>query len=130
MKAKTMTMTILPTNNEAWGFWGTIGSHADQSEAWTLATAAIVKATGCAPEAIREFLDSRHGRHFADDVANGLFASLGLPAAIDAAVLADWSRLPIAVAVPRPGLLPGLLAQAEPQLTAFIASLSPPGPAP
>ncbi len=86
MKAKTMTMTILPTNNEAWGFWGTIGSHADQSEAWTLATAAIVKATGCAPEAIREFLDSRHGRHFADDVANGLFASLGLPAAIDAAV--------------------------------------------
>ena len=49
---------------------------------------------------------------------------------VDAAVLVDWSRLPIAVAVPRPGLLPGLLAQAEPQPTAFIASLNPPGPAP
>ena len=49
---------------------------------------------------------------------------------VDAAVLVGWSRLPIAVAAPRPGLLPGLLAQAEPQLTAFLDSLSPPGPAP
>ena len=81
-----MTTTILPTNNQAWGFWGTIGSHADQSEAWTLATAAIAKSTGCAPEAVRDFLDSRHGRHFADDVANGAFAGLALAAAIDAAV--------------------------------------------
>jgi len=81
-----MTTTILPTNNQAWGFWGTIGSHADQSEAWTLATAAIVKATGCAPEAVRDFLDSRHGRHFADEVANGLFAGLSLHAASVAAV--------------------------------------------
>jgi hypothetical protein len=32
------------------------------------------------------FLPSRHGRHFADDVANGLFAGLSLHAAIDAAV--------------------------------------------
>lgn len=86
MKAKTMTMTILPTNNQAWGFWGSIGHHADQSEAWALATTAIGTVTGCAPEAVRDFLDSRHGRHFADDVANGLFAGLGLPAAIDAAV--------------------------------------------
>ncbi|MBK8174794.1 MAG: hypothetical protein IPK66_05845 [Rhodospirillales bacterium] len=81
-----MTTTILPTNYQARGFWGTIGSHADQSEAWTLAMAAIAKATGCAPEAVRDFLDSRHGRHFADDVANGLFAGLGLSAAIDATV--------------------------------------------
>lgn len=46
---------------------------------------------------------------------------------VDAAIFVGWSRLPIAVAVPRPGLLPGLLAQAEPQWTAFIASLSQPG---
>ncbi len=81
-----MSTTILPTSNQAWGFWGSIGSHADQSEAWTLATAAIVKATGCPAEAVRDFLDSRHGRHFADEVANGLFAGLSLHAAIDAAV--------------------------------------------
>ena len=47
---------------------------------------AIGTATGCEAEAVRDFLDSRHGRHFADDVANGLFAGLSLPAAIDAAV--------------------------------------------
>ncbi len=81
-----MSTTILPTNNPAWGYWGTVGSHADQSEAWTLATAAIGKATGCQAEGVRDFLDSRHGRHLADDVANGLFAGLSLSAAIDAAV--------------------------------------------
>jgi len=81
-----MSTEILPTTNEAWGFWGTIGSHADQSEAWALAMTAIGTATGCAETAVRDFLDSRRGRHFADDVANGLFANLSLQAAIDAAV--------------------------------------------
>ena len=81
-----MTTEILPTTNETWGFWGTIGHHADRGEAWALATTAIGEATGCAPEAVRDFLDSRNGRHFADDVANGLFAGFSLPAAIDAAV--------------------------------------------
>jgi hypothetical protein len=45
---------------------------------------AISEMTGCTDEAIRDFLDSRHGRHFADDVANGLFEGLDLEAAIDA----------------------------------------------
>jgi hypothetical protein len=81
-----MTTAILPTRNPAWGFWGSIGGHADQSEACTLATAAIAKSTDCAPEAARDLLDSRHGRHFADDVANGAFAGLALAAAIDATV--------------------------------------------
>jgi hypothetical protein len=53
------------------GFAGTIGHHAD---AWAgpLAMAAIVKATSCSPAEVRDFLDSRHGRHFADEVANSL----------------------------------------------------------
>jgi hypothetical protein len=38
---------------------------------------------------VRDFLDSRHGRHFADDVANGLAKGWMLEAAIDAAV-ARW----------------------------------------
>ena len=54
-------------------------------------------------------------------------ADLAVLKGVDAAILVDWSRLPIAVAVPRAGLLPGLLAQAEPQLSAFLDSLSPPG---
>ena len=81
-----MSTTILPTSNQAWGFSGTIGSHADQSEAWAMTMTAISTATGCAETAVRDFLDSRHGRHFADDVANGLFAGLSLSAAIDGAV--------------------------------------------
>ena len=51
-----------------------------------MATTAIGKATGGTPEAVRDFLDSRHGRHFADDVANGLFDGLTLADAIQAAV--------------------------------------------
>jgi hypothetical protein len=79
-------MTALPTNNEAWGFWGTMRHHAEPAEAWPIAMTAISSATGCADFAVRDFLDSRHGRHFADDVASGLFNGLTLPAAIDAAV--------------------------------------------
>ena len=78
---------ILPTRNTEWGFFGTLRHHAD--EAWPLAMAAIAKATGRDGEAVRDFLDSVHGRHFADDVANELHRGLDLAAAIDAAV-ARW----------------------------------------
>ena len=85
-----MTTTILPTTNEAWGFWGSMGyTTADQGQAWALATTAIAKATGGTPEAVRTFLDSRHGRHFANDVASELFNGRTLAAAVDAAV-ATW----------------------------------------
>ena len=77
---------VLTTHNEAWGFWGTIRHHADPAEAWPLAMRAIAEATGCSEIGVRDFLDSRHGRHFADDVANGLFKGLALQQAIDAAV--------------------------------------------
>ncbi len=78
--------TVLRTNNEAWGFWGTIRHHADPAKAWPIAFRAIATATGCADEGVRDFLDSRHGRHFADDVANGLFEGRSLADAIDAAI--------------------------------------------
>ena len=81
-----MTSTTLQTANEAWGFFGTIRHHADPAEAWPLAMSAIAAATRCPDAAVRDFLDSRHGRHFADDVANGLVAGLTLQGAIDAAV--------------------------------------------
>lgn len=77
---------VLPSNNEAWGFFGTIRHHADPVEAWPLAMRAIAEATGCSEIGVRDFLDCRHGRHFADDVANGLFEGRGLADAIDAAV--------------------------------------------
>jgi len=78
--------STLPTNNEAWGFFGSIRHHADSAEAWPIAMAAIGKVTGSPDFAVRDFLDSRQGRHFADDVANGLFEGLALRGAIDVAV--------------------------------------------
>jgi hypothetical protein len=81
-----MTTTVLPTANEAWGFHGTIRHNADPAEAWRLASLHIAAETGASEEAVRAFLDSRYGRHFADDVANALFGGLNLPAAIDSAI--------------------------------------------
>ena len=79
-------MTSLATTNTAWGFWGTIAHHADPAAAWPLAMAKVTEATGMAETAVRDFLDSRHGRHLADEIANHLTAGRELEAAIDAAV--------------------------------------------
>jgi hypothetical protein len=80
----TMTTTHIPaTQNEAWGFWGTMNNQA--AAAWPIAMTAISDATYQPLESVRAFLDSRHGRHFADDVLNGLHAGSGLPEAIHAA---------------------------------------------
>ena len=82
--------TILPTRNDAWGFFGTMQTAgADQMQAWNAASAMIAAATDASPEGVRDFLDSRHGRHFADDVAGQLSKGLGLEEAIEAAV-ARW----------------------------------------
>ena len=74
---------IPATRNEGWGFWGTMGGHA--SVAWPLAMQAIATATGEDFDTIRAFLDSRYGRHFADEVHNGLFDGKNMKDAIDAA---------------------------------------------
>ena len=79
-----MTTTHIPaTQNEAWGFWGTMNNQA--AAAWPIAMTAISDATFQPLESVRAFLDSRHGRHFADDVLNGLHAGLNLHDAIHAA---------------------------------------------
>ena len=72
------------TQNDAWGFWGTMNEHA--STAWPMAMTAISDATGQPLESVRVFLDSRHGRHFADDVLNEMLRGQKIQQAIDAAV--------------------------------------------
>jgi hypothetical protein len=52
----------LPSNNEAWGFFGTIRHHADPADAWPIAMQAIGEATGCSDVGVRDFLDSRTSR--------------------------------------------------------------------
>ena len=80
----TNTNTAIPaTENESWGFWGTMRGYA--SVAWPLAMTAIADATGESFEAARAFLDSRHGRHFADEVRNRLHAGDTLDAAVRSA---------------------------------------------
>ena len=81
-----MTNSTLPTANEAWGFYGTCGAFADAEAAWAIAFPAVLAATEGTAEGVRDFLDSRQGRHFADDVHNGLHTGLDLGAAIAAAI--------------------------------------------
>ena len=74
---------IPATQNDTWGFYGAMNEQAEA--AWPLAMTAISDAT-CQPlESVRTFLDSRHGRHFADDVQNGLYAGATLADAINIA---------------------------------------------
>ena len=79
------TNPIPASKNEAWGFFGTIGHHAEPRAAWNLAMTIVAEATGCSMDEVRAFLDSRHGRHFADDVLNELHAESNLQEAIHAA---------------------------------------------
>ncbi len=78
------TSTQIPASqNDAWGFWGTMNEQAQA--AWPMAMTTISDATSQALESVRIFLDSRHGRHFADDVQNGLYAGASLKEAIEQA---------------------------------------------
>ena len=79
-----MNTTKMPaTNNPDWGFFGSLRDQAEV--AWPIAMTAISDATNQPLESVRAFLDSRHGRHFADDVLNGLHAGSNLKDAIHAA---------------------------------------------
>ncbi|SFM13332.1 hypothetical protein [Nitrosomonas communis] len=77
------TRQIPSSQNESWGFWHTLENQA--SKAWPLAMTAIADATNQPLESVRLFLDSRFGRHFADDVLNQLYTGHTLPDAISAA---------------------------------------------
>ena len=90
----------LPSGNFDWGFYGTIRHHADSETAWPLAMAANAEATGCTQDEVRDFLDSRHGRHFADDVANSLVDRVPLAGAI-AAATTKWMGWTIGPATTR-----------------------------
>jgi hypothetical protein len=85
-----MAGTHIPqTQNREWGFFGTISHHSDPERAWDIALAFIAGTTGCSPDATCTFLDSRHGRHFADDVSNELATGKVVADAIEAAT-ARW----------------------------------------
>ena len=111
----TANPTIPPTGNAAWGFYGTIAHDADADTAWPVAMTAIAAATGCSLDEVRDFLDSLHGRHFADDVANGIFAGTALPEAI-AATIQTWMGCTIGRLTARETGIP----EGLPYLTGFV----------
>lgn len=114
-RQRTDDSTVPLTSKPTWGFYGTIVHHADADTAWPLAMTAIAAATGCTPDEVHDFLDSRHGRHFADDVANGLFAGMATPEAI-AAATRKWMDWTIGRRTARETGIP----QGLPYLTGFV----------
>lgn len=68
--------TTPPSQNEEWGFYGTMATAypGREAQAWPIAIAEIARATGQPTDSARAFLDSRHGRHFADDVISALYS--------------------------------------------------------
>ena len=100
------------TQNPGWGFWGTMASQAPT--AWPEALRQIAQATGEPPEAVRAFLDSRHGRHFANHVLDQAL-TLPLPQAIAKATQA-WMAWPISRQTSQANGIP----QGLPYLTGFV----------
>ena len=82
--APASTTALPASQNESFGFWGTMGGYA--CLAWPLAMQAICRATNEDAYDVRVFLDSRFGRHFADSVNDARHQGLDLTAAIEQAV--------------------------------------------
>ena len=89
------TTPILPSQNEDYGFFRTLTVCPERdrrsAEVWTLTSRLIAEAVGANSEdemiGIRDFLDSRFGRHFADDVVGNMTGcNIGLEAAIASAI--------------------------------------------
>jgi hypothetical protein len=90
-----ITHPCLPSRNEDYGFFRTLTVCPERdrrsAEVWNLALRLIAEAIGASSEdemiGIRDFLDSRIGRHFADDVVGNMTGcNIGLEAAIASAI--------------------------------------------
>lgn len=79
-------LTLAPSS---FGFYGTMKQHAEAAS--RLAISAIAAATDEPIAAVCAFLDGRHGRYFADEVQNELYAGLALQDAIYA-VTTRWMQ--------------------------------------
>ena len=90
-----MPAASLPTENPCWGFWGTYQTNFDATEeetarAWAEMSAVLIEQLGISPELTRLYLDSRAGRHWADDLS---FApSQKTPGAVKAHMTARMAR--------------------------------------
>jgi len=108
-----VTLQIPATQNDAWGFWGTMNENA--TAACPLAMSAISDVTSRALVSVRIFLDSRFGRPFANDALNEMLWDHTIEQASDAAVT-RWMGWTIVRQTSKDfGILKGL-----PYLTGFV----------
>jgi hypothetical protein len=115
---------ILPSRNQDYGFFRTLTVCPERdrrsAEVWTLASRLIAEAIAASSEdemiGIRDFLDSRIGRHFADDVVGNMTGcNIGLEAAI-ASAIRRWQGWHIDRATERSAGIPAGL----PYLTGWV----------
>lgn len=106
-------MKMLKTENTLYGFYGTMSNDGCADAAWDEAMRQVGETTGAGPEAVRAFLDSCWGRHFADDVH--CYLSRGVAGAITAAVK-RWQEWRISRATQRERGIPAGL----PYLTGYV----------
>lgn len=110
-------LAIPATHNPNYGFWETMRDKAEP--AWPIAMRQIAQATMLPNEAVRAFLDSVFGRHFADEVHHQLTHQPNLDLAIAAVVerqmhqpITPWMYRQYQVPVGTPSLI-GLVVWAE-----------------
>ena len=85
-------MCTLKTENEAYGYYGTMAMDDCADAAWEIAMRIIAEDTGANADEVRAFLDSCWGRYFADSV-HCFLGQLPLEKAVEAAVEQwnDWT---------------------------------------
>jgi hypothetical protein len=110
---------IPQTTNSGWGFYGTIFTDGGNAhEAWPIAFTSIKKATGCSNDEVLAFLDSRSGRHFADEVSDFMVDdTIGITEAIEHATI-KWMNWTISKDISREYGIPA----DTPYLTGFVVS--------
>ena len=118
------TPAILPSRNKDYGFFGTLTRCPERdrrsAEVWMLASRLIAEAIHADSEdemmGIRDFLDSRIGRHFADDVAGNMIGCNSELEPAIAAAIRRWQSWRIDRATERSEGIPAGL----PHLTAWV----------
>ncbi|TKZ16020.1 hypothetical protein FAP39_15815 [Shimia litoralis] len=117
-------LDILPSQNEANGFFATMTNcplrDRRSAEVWALAFKLIASDIGAASDdeqhGIRDFLDSRMGRHFGDDVVNALHAGADDCEVAIAEAIARWQGWRITTRTQREEGIPAGL----PYLTGWV----------
>jgi hypothetical protein len=108
------------SQNLGYGFCGTMALQAGRvfvDIAWAEAMIQITRATGCGSAQVRAFLDSRHGRFFADGVSSRMIQGAKVQKAIEQEV-AQWMAWGVSKSAQADyGIPPGL-----PYLTGFVVA--------